>query len=328
MVVEQKGHKVLFALLPSAGTYGYEPRVDYFFGFPRSIHSGGFAMDMDRVAITVGVEGGQDVHRNAVMQMGILSSALESGILDQMFSTKQKFADAISAVKAIQKAISQGQRVYHITAANQGELLQKLNHRQETIQEISSALAVNKEVIVHTDPIDIPGWTGAGYIIFDPITGAGAYKIGGGANGKYLSAEEVKSLREKCDDDPSDGIALGLLLTLLVGLGGLFKNIKSITNMLATVAAIASFAAEAMRTMWKIEEVATSPKNKLRAERIAYLGMALGAFAGAAALYTGGAGAAVAAIIVLTAISSMINCFAVEMAAGCNRLDGRDRPIP
>ena len=32
----------------------------------------------------------------------------------------------------------------------------------------------------------MPGWSGAGYIIFDPQTGSGAYKIGGGQNGSYL----------------------------------------------------------------------------------------------------------------------------------------------
>lgn len=42
---------------------------------------------------------------------------------------------------------------------------------------------MGKEVIVHTDPINVPGWKGAGYIITDPETGAGAWKIGGGGNG-------------------------------------------------------------------------------------------------------------------------------------------------
>ena len=32
----------------------------------------------------------------------------------------------------------------------------------------------------------MPGWTGAGYIIFNPDTGDGAYKISGGANGGFL----------------------------------------------------------------------------------------------------------------------------------------------
>jgi hypothetical protein len=32
----------------------------------------------------------------------------------------------------------------------------------------------------------VNGWTGSGYIILDPGTGAGAYKISGGANGAWL----------------------------------------------------------------------------------------------------------------------------------------------
>ncbi len=34
----------------------------------------------------------------------------------------------------------------------------------------------------------MPGWTGAGYIILDPVTGAGAYKITGASNGGFLAA--------------------------------------------------------------------------------------------------------------------------------------------
>ena len=43
-----------------------------------------------------------------------------------------------------------------------------------------------KEGVTHTDQISVPGWTGEGYIITDPETGAGAYKISGGSNGGYL----------------------------------------------------------------------------------------------------------------------------------------------
>jgi len=34
--------------------------------------------------------------------------------------------------------------------------------------------------------VSVPGYTGAGYIIFDPLTGDGAYKISGGGNGGFL----------------------------------------------------------------------------------------------------------------------------------------------
>ena len=42
-------------------------------------------------------------------------------------------------------------------------------------------------MITHTDPISVPGWSGAGYVVFDPVKGDGAWRIGGGANGGSLA---------------------------------------------------------------------------------------------------------------------------------------------
>jgi hypothetical protein len=55
-----------------------------------------------------------------------------------------------------------------------------------TRSDIRDAVAAGREVLVHTHPIQVPGWVGAGYIILDPATGAGAWKITGGANGGSL----------------------------------------------------------------------------------------------------------------------------------------------
>ena len=37
--------------------------------------------------------------------------------------------------------------------------------------------------------LSITGWSGSGYIILDPNTGSGAYKIGGGKNGEFSFVE-------------------------------------------------------------------------------------------------------------------------------------------
>ena len=58
------------------------------------------------------------------------------------------------------------------------------------MNEISNALNTGKEVITHTDDVNVPGWSGAGYIIYGPVTGDGAYKIGGGANGSNQEIED------------------------------------------------------------------------------------------------------------------------------------------
>ena len=58
-----------------------------------------------------------------------------------------------------------------------------LNLDAATEAEILAAVNAGKEVITHTDLVSVPGYTGAGYIVFDPVSGDGSYKIGGGGNG-------------------------------------------------------------------------------------------------------------------------------------------------
>ena len=94
---------------------------------------------------------------------------------EQLFSTPDQPAEGVSAVKALQLASQQGQKIYHITAANKTNTLPNIHQDGLTLTEIQQGLNAGKEVIVHTDPISVPGWSGAGYIIFDPQDGSGAY---------------------------------------------------------------------------------------------------------------------------------------------------------
>lgn len=182
--LSQKNH---VQLMPSAGTYGYAPEVSYLFGFPRAIIPGGVEMDLDAVATATSTDGkGKTAWKNFNIQMGALSSALEHAIPEQMFVTPENPGEGVSAVKALQKAAQLGQRIYRITQANMATALPNLHFHPETLDEIRQALNSGKEVITHTHPISVPGWSGAGYVITDPETGAGAWKIGGGLNGGGL----------------------------------------------------------------------------------------------------------------------------------------------
>jgi len=176
------------SLMPSVGTYGYVPQVHYLFGFPSTIAPGGIQMDLDAVnGVSDSSDGDTGKRRDLVFQTGILSSALEHAVPEQMFVSPNNPGEAISAVKALAKANLAGQRIYHLTAANQANTLPNLHHDPEVLSEIQAALNAGKEVITHTDAISVPGWTGAGYIIFDAETGAGAYKISGGNDGSFLA---------------------------------------------------------------------------------------------------------------------------------------------
>jgi hypothetical protein len=59
-------------------------------------------------------------------------------------------------------------------------------HSQSTKDRIQQALDAGYEITIHEAPITQDGWTGAGFSVIDPNTGAGGYLIEGGANGGSL----------------------------------------------------------------------------------------------------------------------------------------------
>jgi len=174
--------------LPYAyGSLGYEPNVQSFFGFPRSIKRGGVAVNVRLAWNLHPLDGDGSKQSGLNLQTGMLSSALEHFVLEQMFHSQQRQTHGISAVKALQIASQQGQRIYHITSTNASQALPNLHLDGLALTEIEQALSVGREVIVHTDRVSVPGFTGEGYILFDPATGGGAYKITGGSNGGDFS---------------------------------------------------------------------------------------------------------------------------------------------
>src|SRR5579859_3621541 len=143
---------------------------------------------------------------NYVLQVGTMSSELESAVPGQLFSTSTQTVTGISAVTALADAMQSGQKIIDITQSNESALLPLMHLNSSVSQEISDGLAAGKEVITYTDNISASGWTGAGYIIFDPQTGDGAYKISGSANGGSAPLSQIGSL------------AIGILAGVLAGI--------------------------------------------------------------------------------------------------------------
>lgn len=94
--------------------------------------------------------------------------------------------EGVSAVKAIAVATIQGQKIFTITQANAAAAIPQLQQRASVMEEVRNAINAGKEVTISQSPVKVGGWTGAGYTIIDPQTGAGAYMIEGGANGGLL----------------------------------------------------------------------------------------------------------------------------------------------
>lgn len=173
--------------LPYAyGTLGYEPNVSTLFGLPRAIEAGGVAVNVRLGWAMQPKDGNYQDWVNLNLHCGILSSWLEAGVPQQMFSTHTNPLTGLSAVTALEIAAAEGQRIYRITAENQQQILPLLNLDPLAVAEVTDGLSAGKEALVHADRIHVNGWAGEGYIILDPKTGAGAYKITGGSNGGWM----------------------------------------------------------------------------------------------------------------------------------------------
>jgi transglutaminase-like putative cysteine protease len=102
----------------------------------------------------------------------------------------------ISAMKALALAAQAGQKVYTITGEvyhnNSNIVSVGLSaHSESTRNRVQQALDVGYEVTIHEAPIAQDGWSGAGFTLIDPITGAGGYLIEGGSSGGNLTWSDV-----------------------------------------------------------------------------------------------------------------------------------------
>jgi hypothetical protein len=234
---------------PSFGNFLANAKPLYWFGISRSVSFPSVTMDINRYAtMNVARDNNTDTAVAYNRQSGIRESAYEHLIPEKLFIDPADFnhPQGISAVKALALAANQGQKIYTFNAQNQA-LLTQINIDPQAMSEIQNALAAGKEVTVHQVPITQSGWTGSGYVITDPATGAGAYKISGGANGGALPifaaalSGLVDSLAEKLRNPnhvngPLDELnraywikkaAQGAtLLTFVIGIADIFNNDK------------------------------------------------------------------------------------------------------
>jgi hypothetical protein len=121
-------------------------------------------------------------------------SAMEHLVPEQMFSTEEAPANGISAVKAIQLAAAEGQKIYTITQQNLSIALQQLQLSSEIKADIRNAVNAGMEVTTHQHPVNFFGSQSVGYILLDPNTGAGAYRVSGGENGSEVDSQWEASM--------------------------------------------------------------------------------------------------------------------------------------
>ena len=143
---------------------------------------------------------------------------------------------AVSRVKALQLANAQGQQIYKIDQTNIDEVLPKLNLSSTIKQDIQSSVNAGKYVITHTDNVSVPGWSGAGYAVIDPLTGSDAYMISGGENGGF-----VKLINNIGGAFFSAGALIMDLFEVISRLSGAFPIFKSLFGSIGAYLNLANY---------------------------------------------------------------------------------------
>lgn len=175
--------------LPSYGIFSTSLQPQYWFGIPRNTSFSGLSMDVDRVTFHGAAKDNSKATRvNFTQASGARLSAMEHLVPEQMFSTPESPAHGISAVKALALAAAEGQKIWTITQDNLELALSSINLSAEVESEIRNSVLAGQIATAHEAQLNYFGWVGSGYLLIDPETGAGAYKIAGGSNGGVLVA--------------------------------------------------------------------------------------------------------------------------------------------
>ncbi|MGI9279684.1 MAG: transglutaminase domain-containing protein [Endozoicomonas sp.] len=212
---------------PSFGLFMTNVTPQYWFGMPRDVRFGGLVMDVDNYSvISVHKSNERKLWSNYNFSIGKRSSAMEHIVPEQMFSTSESSAYGISAMKALLLAAQEGQRILSITRDNLEEAMQILNLSDDVEREIKQGVSSGKVVTAHEKNIAYKGWVGAGYLIIDPDTGAGAYKISGGENGGFIE------LVSKVFEWLGIGFFIKELLAIIAGSLGIAAVFSSIGGVL------------------------------------------------------------------------------------------------
>ena len=173
-----------YELAGSSGVIGYKPNVDKLFGMPIKLTAGGMSCDLIDTHMVETTHNEIEKHIQTNKSLGVIGSSLEHLVLEQLFATNGE--QGFSAVKAMQVANQEGQKIFTITKDNYQEIIPQLNLAPAAIADIESAAKAGYTVTTHQNRISLNGYTGEGYIILDS-SGNGAWMINGGRYGGFMA---------------------------------------------------------------------------------------------------------------------------------------------
>lgn len=175
-----KGWGGSFLRRPSVGAFAMPLQVTYFFGIPRTGFFTGQSTDIksDNIAVA---NSDPAKRRLMIVQYGAQASFNESLTWDLLLSGQPSYG--MSASSTLLRANELRVPIHIITRDNVSAIMPKLQLTADAKAEIAQGVAAGLVAIVPEREYRDNRQAGAGYVILDPDSGAGLYRIDGGLNG-------------------------------------------------------------------------------------------------------------------------------------------------
>lgn len=186
-------------------------------GAPISFRRGERNVDIARMPLgMVPADGREQGARESFELLGAQSSYLEGEVFNQVLQR-----EGIASVSALTRAKREGQEVARVDGANMGAVLSQVDLGADAEAEVRAAVSRGRIAWVAESRLSVHQWTGTGYVLEDPDTGAAAYLISGGYGGGSDTGGGLPTLQDILGDEPwLAGSPLAALLSALAAQTG------------------------------------------------------------------------------------------------------------
>ena len=162
----------------SAGVAMQNLVFGYCWGAPCQTRGGGMGFDIQQnVVSTISLRNQPADERVFMQTTGMFGSTLENSLFENVGR------GSVSTMRLLSLALARGIPVYRIDASNRAEILPKLALSPWVESAIVNALDSGRVVTVPEQELAVNDWSGVGFIVLDPVSGAAGYMISGGLFG-------------------------------------------------------------------------------------------------------------------------------------------------
>ena len=160
----------------SEGMTGYQVQTSSLYGSPVAVREGSFFIDIDYDSHgAASINGKKEDEIHFMKTSGMLSSLCESLVWEELTG-----AESVSTMTVLQTASSQGNQLLVINENNFEEMSGRVQASSAALSDVEKAVRSGKEVTIPEKEVTMGEWVGTGYILMDPATGVGVYRISGG----------------------------------------------------------------------------------------------------------------------------------------------------